>query len=323
MATFPTYVVKGIVLDNTVIWFFIVVMPVLIVSFGYFAGSYYIEHKKTQEIIHKLILENTKILDKNKQKDFVDFKKTNWLRSKLNFAGFLHYSAEYVFIMITLGFGVLSAVLVYLVIPSFITLIVCFLLFSMFPYIVLSKIISMRQEEFNVSLKELIDKVTSMMKSGVGFEQALRKAVSTCKSQFAQDVFNIYLNEKDIIGEVKAFEKMFILVDSKELRIFYLTIMIGRQSGGKFSNTLDKLRKTLADQGELKQEIISSTKEVKVGTYMILGLVVFIYYMMNMSLENSLNAHFFGSTEGKIQLFFISLWVAFGLFVNNLLTKVK
>ncbi|QOG12540.1 type II secretion system F family protein [Arcobacter sp. FWKO B] len=309
-------------MDN-IIWFFIVVIPVLSVLLGYFVFDYYIENRKTQDIINKLVLENTKILNKNKQQERIDFKKTSWLKSKLNFAGFLHYGAEYIFIFITIAFAILAAVLVYLVVPHVITIVVCFFLFSLFPYIVLSKVISMRQEEFNVSLKEIIDKVTSMMKSGVGFEQSLKKAVATCKSDFTRDVFNIYINEKDIIGEVKAFEKMFILVDSKELRIFYLTIMIGRQSGGKFSNTLDKLRKTLQDQGELKQEITSSTKEIKVGTYMILALVVFIYMMMNTSLDNNLNEHFFGSTEGKIQMFFISLWVAFGLFVNNLLTKVK
>lgn len=305
------------------IWFFIIVIPLLFVTSAYFVLDYYLEHKKTQDIIKRLIVDNTKIIDKSKQNDFVDFRKTNWLRSKLNFAGFLHFSAEYVFVVISLAFGVLAAILIYFVIPHILTLVICFFLFASFPYVILLKIISLRQEEFNESLKEAIDKVTSMMKSGVGFEQALRKAVITCKSDFARDVLNIYLNEKDIIGEVKAFEKMFILVDSKELRIFYLTIMIGRQSGGKFSNTLDKLRKTLQDQGELKQEIISSTKEIKVGTYMILGLVVFIYIMMNKSLEGTLDAHFFGSTEGKIQMFFIALWVGFGLFVNNLLTKVK
>ncbi len=305
------------------IWFFIIVIPLLFVVFAYFAVDYYLEHKKTQDIIKRLIVDNTKIIDKSKQNDFVDFRKTNWLRSKLNFAGFLHFSAEYVFIVISLAFGALAAILIYFVIPHILTLVICFFLFASFPYVILLKIISLRQEEFNESLKEAIDKVTSMMKSGVGFEQALRKAVITCKSDFARNVLNIYLNEKDIIGEVKAFEKMFILVDSKELRIFYLTIMIGRQSGGKFSNTLDKLRKTLQDQGELKQEIISSTKEIKVGTYMILGLVVFIYIMMNKSLDGTLDAHFFGSTEGKIQMFFIALWVGFGLFVNSLLTKVK
>ncbi len=305
------------------IWFFIIVIPLLFVVFAYFVVDYYLEHKKTQDIIKRLIVDNIKIIDKSKQNDFVDFRKTNWLRSKLNFAGFLHFSAEYVFIVISLAFGALAAILIYFVIPHILTLVICFFLFASFPYVILLKIISLRQEEFNESLKEAIDKVTSMMKSGVGFEQALRKAVITCKSDFARNVLNIYLNEKDIIGEVKAFEKMFILVDSKELRIFYLTIMIGRQSGGKFSNTLDKLRKTLQDQGELKQEIISSTKEIKVGTYMILGLVVFIYIMMNKSLDGTLDAHFFGSTEGKIQMFFIALWVGFGLFVNSLLTKVK
>jgi tight adherence protein B len=194
---------------------------------------------------------------------------------------------------------------------------------SFIPLILLLKLASLRQEEFNTNLKEIIDKTTSMMKSGVGFEQALKKSVVTCKSDFTRDVFNIYINEKNIIGEDKAFEKMFKLVDSKELRIFYLTISIGRQSGGKFSNTLEKLRKTLRDQGEIKQEITSSTKEIKVGSYMILALVVIIYVMMNHSLDNKLDEHFFGTGEGKIQMFFIALWVAFGLFVNNMLSKVK
>ena len=56
---------------------------------------------------------------------------------------------------------------------------------------------------------------------------------------------------------------------------------------------------------------------------MIIGLVVFTYQMMDSSLNGVLDKHFFGSSEGQIQMFFIAIWVAFGLFVNNLLTKVK
>lgn len=180
-----------------------------------------------------------------------------------------------------------------------------------------------RLEEFNFALKGIIDKVTSMMKSGVGFEQALKKSVATSRSKFAKEVFTLYLVEKDIVGEDKAFQKMFTLVESKELRIFYLTISIGRQSGGKFSNTLEKLRKTLHDQGEIKQEITASTREIKVGSYMIIALVIFIYKMMDSSLDGVLDEHFFGTSEGQVQMFFIAVWVAFGIFVNNLLTKVK
>lgn len=274
-------------------------------------------------IVDTLSSTNSKILDEKRKKNINLKQEVNWLRAKLDYAGYLQQGAEFVFIAISIIFGTLVSVFVFTVIPNPIAFVFTFAIFGMFPMLVLMKIIKTREEEFNFSLKEIIDKVTSMMKSGVGFEQALKKSVLTSKSAFTKDVFGIYLNEKQIIGEDKAFEKMFKLVNSKELRIFYLTVSIGRQSGGKFSNTLEKLRKTLHDQGEIKQEITASTKEIKVGSYMILGLVVFIYIMMNNSMDDKLNDHFFGTSDGKIQMFFICLWVAFGLFVNNMMTKVK
>jgi tight adherence protein B len=220
-------------------------------------------------------------------------------------------------------FGFLAGVFINFVIPNPIVFVLSSLAFCFFPLLVLKKIIDGRLEEFNFGLKVIIDKVTSMMKSGVGFEQALKKAVATSRSKLTKETFEIYLNEKDIIGEDKAFQKMFTVVESKELRIFYLTISIGRQSGGKFSNTLEKLRKALHAQGEIKQEIVSSTKEIKVGSYMIIGLVLFIYKMLNSSLDGVLDEHFFGSSEGQIQMFFIICWVVFGLFVNSMLSKIK
>ena len=308
---------------NNLVLFFIIIIPLLLILFGVYLLNFYKEINKTKLIVDTLSSTNSKILDENKKREINLKKKDNWLRMKLDYAGFLQTGAEYIFIAISLFFGGFVSTFIFTVIPNPIAMVISFLIFSAFPLLVLMKIIKTRQEDFNFALKQIIDKVTSMMKSGVGFEQALKKSVLTSKSKFAQEVFGIYLNEKQIIGEDKAFDKMFKLVDSKELRIFYLTISIGRQSGGKFSNTLEKLRKTLHDQGEIKQEITASTKEIKVGSYMILALVVFIYMMMNSSLENRLDAHFFGTDKGKIQMFFICLWVAFGLFVNNMLTKVK
>jgi len=307
-------------MDNLVL-FFIIVIPVLLVALAYnlYTGFHRVNHQKL--IINTLINTNSKILDKNKADAFGD--ETNWLRKKLRYAGFTAKGGEYTFVLICIGFGFLVSLFIYFVVKSKFIFVFTFFIFMFFPYLVLVKIIKVREEEFNFALKEMIDKVTSMMKSGVGFEQALKKSIITSKSKLARQIFNIYVNEKSVIGEDKCFEKMFKLVESRELRIFYLTVSIGRKSGGKFSNTLDKLRKTLHDQGEIKQEITSSTKEIKVGTYMILALIVFTYMMMNNALNNSLNAHFFGSDTGKIQMFFIAVWVAFGLFINSLLTKIK
>lgn len=307
-------------MDNLFL-FLIFIIPLITVMLLVNLYSYYANMKYKKVIISTLSNTNSKILDKNKMQE--TSKKVSWLNKKLKFAGFSHKSAEYVFILISLAFGVLVSFFIFFVANSKIIFIFTFMIFSLFPYLFLVKLIKTRQEEFNFSLKEMIDKVTSMMKSGVGFEQALKKSILTCKSKLTQDVFNIYVNEKAIIGEDKCFEKMFDIIESKELRIFYLTISIGRKSGGKFSNTLEKLRKTLHDQGEIKQEITSSTREVKIGTYMIIALIFFTYIMMNNALDDALNRHFFGSDIGKLQMFFIIVWVAFGIFINSLLTKIK
>ena len=308
---------------NLFVIILIIVIPLLLILTSILIYNFYIQFNKQRLIVKKLAKDNNKILDENKKRSMFSKEKKNWLEKKLAFAGFNSPIAQIVFIIISVAFGFLAATFINFVITNPLIFIISWILFSFFPLLILKKLIDYRLEEFNFGLKVIIDKVTSMMKSGVGFEQALEKAVLTSKSKLTRDIFNIYLSEKDVIGEKKSFEKMFNLIESKELRIFYLTISIGRQSGGKFSNTLEKLRKTLHDQGEIKQEITSSTREVKIGSYLIIGIIVFIYQMMNSSMNDALDEHFFGSTEGQIQLFFICVWVAFGLFINNLLTKVK
>ena len=301
----------------------IIIIPLLTILFSISAYNFFFEYNKQNIIIKQLTKDNNEILDEAKKKNFFSKEERNWLGKKLSYAGFPSPFAEIIFIIISITFGFLASTFINFAIPNPMVFIIAWVISAFFPLLVLKKIIDNRLEEFNFGLKIVIDKVTSMMKSGVGFEQALKKSVMTSKSKLTRDTFNIYLIEKDIIGEDKAFEKMFKVVESKELRIFYLTISIGKQSGGKFSNTLEKLRKTLHDQGEIKQEITASTKEVKVGSYMIIGLVVFIYEMMDRSMDGVLDEHFFGTNEGQIQMFFIAVWVSFGLFVNNLLTKVK
>lgn len=307
--------------DKTIISL-IIIIPILSILTAVFMFQYYEKMNRQKIIIHTLSENKHEILDKNKSKE-IDNENLSWLRKKLLSAGFTSEYAQLIFISLSLSFGILSGIFAFILIKSTIALLVVFLIFSFIPLLFLKKLIASREEEFNFGLKIIIDKVTSMMKSGVGFEQALKKSVLTSRSKLTQDIFNIYINEKEIIGERKAFEKMFKLIESKELKVFYLVITIGRESGGKFSNTLERLRQTLRDQGEIKQEITSSTKEIKIGSYMIIALIVFIYIMMNNALDGAIHHHFFGTPNGKLQMMFIILWVSLGLFVNSLLTKVK
>ncbi len=308
---------------NSYTYVLLFIIPILAVLLVFYFFHWYETIKVQKRIIDSLSSDGSLILDNKAKNKNDDIRNRSWLRKKMNYAGFESVGATYSFVLLSIVTGVLIGAFIYIIIESMLALICSIVLFSFLPLLVLIKIIRSRESEFNLFLKEIIDKVTSMMKSGVGFEQGLRKSILTTHSKFTKKVFDIYLNEKEIIGEDKAFEKMFTLVDSKELRIFYLTISIGKSSGGKFSNTLEKLRKTLHDQGEIKQQITSSTREIKIGSYMIIAMVVFIFVLMNGSLNGVLYEHFFETDNGRLQLFFITIWVAFGLFINNLLTKIK
>lgn len=309
--------------EENIIFLLIIIIPVIFIFTAVLVYSFYSDFSKRNKMVETLIKDSSQLLSDERKKKVTFEEESNFLVNKLNHAGFIYPNAVYVFLVISVGFGILSGVFINFVMPSPVIFSVSSVIFAIFPYVVLEKIISSRQEDFNFGLKAIIDKVVSMMKSGVGFEQALKKSVLTSRSKFTKEVFDIYINEKDLLGEDKAFQKMFKLVESKELRIFYLVISIGRQSGGKFSNTLETLRKTLHDQGTIKNEITSSTKEIRVGTYMIIALTIGIYMMMDSVFDGALGEHFFGSDKGQIQMFFIIVWVAFGIFVNNMLTKIK
>lgn len=309
-------------MNENIIFLFIIVIPFLLVITSAVVFQFYQKQSRQRNLMEQLSNATNQILEDKKRK-VVSSDTDSSLKKKLYFGGFNHHFSVEIFLLISLSFGTLVGLFLYMVMGSKIVSLLSAMIFSFFPYLVLGKIVANRLEEFNYGLKAMIDKVTSMMKSGVGFEQSLKKSIATSKSELTKSIFETYLKEKDIIGEEKSFQKMFKMVESKELRIFYLVVSIGRQSGGKFSSTLDTLRKTLHDQGVIKQEIMSSTKEIRVGTFMIIGLTIGIFFMLDAVFNGVMSEYFFTTKQGQIQMFFIIIWVAFGLFVNNLLTKIK
>ncbi len=303
-------------------FFILTIVPIVLIASGLLFYQYFLTAKRSK-IIKLFNAHSDSIIEDNKHTYVLEKDSSFWLTKQLAFAGFAMNNATTIFVLSCLTFGLSIGILFFTLTGSMLISSVTSIIMSCLPYLIIKNLVSKRQQEFNAGLKNIIDKVTSMMRSGVGFEHAMYKSISTSKSEFTRKTFNIYLSEKDIIGEDRAFQKMFKVVESKEFRIFYLVLSIGKNSGGKFSNTLEKLRKTLHSQHEITQEIISSTKEIKIGSYMIIAILIFIYKMLDSSLKGVLNEHFFGSEDGQIQMFFIVLWVALGILINSLISKIK
>jgi tight adherence protein B len=201
--------------------------------------------------------------------------------------------------------------------------IIGFLLGSFLFYSTVQSLISRRTKNFNKALATAISVLVKMMKNGIGFEQALVKSVEVSSSALFKNLFEQFFQEKNTLGEMEAFEKMYEYIASKELRIFALAIKIGRQSGGQFSNTLAKVEKTISYREKMQQKVDVVTREGSVGSYVVVAITIFLYLMLNGNFHGKIHEYFMTSPYGRFQLLGIILWVFIGIMINKLITRVN
>ncbi len=189
-------------------------------------------------------------------------------------------------------------------------------------WMVLQTIIVNRKKEFNRFLAVAISVLVKMMKNGIGFEQALTKSIEVSGSKMFKEIFDRFFKEKNAIGEEEAFKNMSKYVESKELLIFALAIKIGRESGGQFSNTLEKVEETINYRKKMQEKVDVVTREGSFGSYIVVGIAIFLYFSMNGNFDGKLHEYFMNSEYGRFQLLGIGLWVFVGMVINKLITRV-
>lgn len=188
--------------------------------------------------------------------------------------------------------------------------------------LVIKSIILKRKKEFNRALAMAISVLVKMMKNGIGFEQALQKSVSVSSSLMFKDIFSGFFQEKNTIGEVEAFRNLNAFVNSKELLIFALAIKIGRDSGGQFSNTLEKVEKTITYRKKMQEKVDVVTREASVGSYIVVAISIFLYFSLNGNFDGKLHEYFMNSEYGRFQILGIAGWVFLGMMINKIMTGV-
>ena len=190
-------------------------------------------------------------------------------------------------------------------------------------YSIIKMLIARRLSEFNRALAVAISVLVKMMRNGVGFEQSIHKAVDVSSSKLFKNVFETFFQEKNTLGEQKAFENMLETIDSKELRIFAISVKIGRESGGRFSQTLEKLEQTIRYRKKMQDKIDVVTREGTVGSYIVAAIAVVLYFMLNLNFGGKLHQYYMESPYGRYQLLGIGMWIFIGLVVNKIITRVK
>jgi len=298
-----------------------------IISFSATVVGYllYIEYKRLKHInrVKEMISleddEFEQLLDTHKK----DEEQSGW-KERLSLliikSGFA--MPNYLFILIFLLFISTTGVLFFL----FLHHIIGFVFGAMFGTLIFVMFIQSRilkrKKEFNRALATAISVLVKMMKNGIGFEQGLVKSITVSNSKVLKGMFENFFQEKNTIGEVKAFENLSRLIDSKELLVFALAIKIGRASGGQFSNTLEKVEKTIQYRKKMQDKVDVITREGAVGSYVVVGISIFLYFSLNGNFDGRLHHYFMESEYGRFQLLGIVMWVFIGMVVNKIITRV-
>jgi len=305
----------------------ITVILLLIISASATFLSYivYIEYKKIQHLKYVKAVISLKEEDmstilereeKKERKKDIFFK----IETMIKHAGF-NVSVT-VFLVVFLIFSIATGSLFALFLKHYIGYFIGIPFGAIIYAMVIKSIISKRKKEFNSALATSISVLVKMMKNGVGFEQALFKSVSVSSSSMFKNIFATFFQEKNAIGEEEAFSNLHDFVRSKELLIFALAIQIGRESGGQFSNTLEKVEKTITYRKKMQEKVDVVTREGAVGSYIVVAISFFLYFILNGNFDGRLHDYFMNSEYGRFQLLGIAGWVFLGMLVNKFITGI-
>jgi len=285
----------------------------------------YLEYSHVNHIddIKKLLSKNTKddenILDNSDKTESKSLK--NRIKSIMILAG-LNFSFM-IFILIFILFIALFCTFIVLFLKHSSGIIFGIFFGSLIFYMIIKALISRRKKEFNSALATAISVLVKMMKNGIGFEQAISKSIDISNSKIFKKIFSQFFKEKNTIGEEEAFSNLNRYVNSKELLIFALAVKIGRASGGKFSNTLEKVEATIQYRKKMQQKVDVVTREGSIGSYVVAFIAVFLYFALDINFDGKLHTYYMTSAYGRFQLLAIFLWIFLGLVANKFMTKVE
>ena len=283
------------------------------------------EYKRVQHLAYIKEVISSKSDDTNEilSQKIENLEKVSFLvkLEKLMLLAGLHFSV-YIFIVIVIVFITVVGSLFALFLQHWLGYVIGIPFAVLIFWMILQTLILNRKKEFNRFLAVAISVLVKMMKNGIGFEQAMTKSIEVSGSKMFKEIFSHFFKEKNAIGEEEAFKNLNRYVDSKELLVFALAIKIGRASGGQFSNTLAKVEETINYRKKMQEKVDVVTREGSFGSYIVVGIAIFLYFSMNGNFDGKLHEYFMTSEYGRFQLLGIGLWVFTGMIVNKMITKV-
>ena len=164
-----------------------------------------------------------------------------------------------------------------------ISLVFAAVLANRLPYAYLQRRVNARLRQFESDLPVMLSVVSSSLRSGLTFAQALDTAVADDKGEIGRQMRRALTEMRVGATLDEALMRVAQRMGSEDLRWAVTALAIQREVGGSLSKILDTSAEAIRGRAELRREVRTLSAEGRLSAYVLLGLPVLIFAFLAIS----------------------------------------
>ena len=175
------------------------------------------------------------------------------------------------------------------------------------PRILLSYYVRKRRRTFELQFVQGLDFLSSSMKAGLSFVQALESLVENSTPPLSQE-FDLLLREYRIgIPLNEALQNLARRVESEELNLMVFSTIITRELGGDISEIFDHLADVIRSRHRVMERVDTLTSQGRLQA-MVCGAIPFLLYVILFLWHPDYIKPLFDSSVGKVAIYAVVLF---------------
>lgn len=187
------------------------------------------------------------------------------------------------------------------------------------PRVVLARREASRKKEFEQGLPEFFLLMSSALRSGLSFPQALdtvaREGQGEVERQMRRAVTEVSMG----VPPDRALEQVADRMDSEDMRWAVIAISIQREVGGNLSTILDSVADTVRGRAEIAREVDTLSAEGRLSGVVLLALPIAIFLFLFVTRREYVEIFWTTGIGRFLLVVTITLFVVGGLWMRTLL----
>ena len=149
------------------------------------------------------------------------------------------------------------------------------------PGVAVNFAINKKKEKFESQLPGALSLLRNSVEAGMSFLQSMELVAQEMDPPISEEFSKVIHESQDGIDLKTSFARMLERVDSTELKLMTIAVLIQREVGGNLSEILDVILETIRERIQLKGEIKAITAQGRASAALIGALPPLLLFVMN------------------------------------------